>query len=114
MGKCILAGHPQIGEYARIGYGTSTGTQSVPPSPTTGQVIELGIRPKWVLVVNAKGEAGQPGTGQPSGGLALDGYPVKDNNNKTVVEITPDGFSVYGYATISTASFNPYRYIYGY
>ncbi len=114
MGKCILAGHPQISEYARIGYGTYTGTQSVPPSPTTGQIIELGIRPKWVLVVNARGDAGSPGTGQPSGGLALDGYPVKNTNNQNIIEIIPNGFHVRGYATINESTANPYRYIYGY
>lgn len=114
MGKCILAGHPQIGEQTQIGYGTYTGLQSVPPSPTAGQFIELGIRPKWVLVVDANGELGPPGTGQPSGGLALDGYPVKNANNQNIVEIASNGFHVRGYATISTATANPFRYIYGY
>ena len=118
MGKCILAGHPQAG--GQVGYGTYTGTS---PSVYNDvpQTINLGVTPKWVLVVDAIGCMGvqvevQGGSSFTShGGLALENYPAKDpftDPSTDIVTIVPSGFTVRRLA--NSRNYNPYRYIYGY
>ena len=110
MGKCILAGHPQIGEQTQIGYGTYTGT-----GQAVVQTINLGVTPKWVLVVSAAGDMGTPGSGSKTyGGLALENYPVKDAFMKDVITIVSNGFTVNKFANATSLGYSAFRYLYGY
>lgn len=73
---------------------------------TTDRVIGLGYRPKAVLVVTSNGQMG----GRPAGdsfrlygGLALDGYAARNNNNKA--EISANGFTVSGECNLSGTTY---------
>ena len=113
MGKCILAGHPQIGGgtyTSAVGYGTYTGTGG-----GVTQTINLGVTPKWVLVVNAAGDMGTPGSGSTTyGGLALEGFPANDVFRTNIITIVSNGFTITKLANATDLGYNPYRYIYGY
>lgn len=112
MGECILAGHPHSG----VKCGTYTG------NGVNGRVIDLGITPKWVLVIENHGRIFA--TNYPYGGLATAGSPVKQTVNYAgnyAVEIVDGGFKVryelYGGSSQITLATNQegltYNYIYG-
>ena len=105
MGKCILAGHPAG---CQIGYGTYTG------DGRASRKIELGVTPKWVLVV-LDGANWNPNN-QATAGLAVHGSPAICRK-EPVVAIATNGFYVYypsNYYSLTNCSGDKFNYIYGY
>lgn len=106
MGKCILAGHPQIGEQTQIGCGTYKGDGAAT------RKISLGVTPKWVLVFANGFLTFSSGI---FGGLALPDSPVQ--SSVVALKIVSGGFEVYSdSSTLQTNNSNymHYNYIYGY
>ena len=93
-------------------FGTYTGGHY-----TSSQTINLGFRPKAVLVVARSGPL--PADNESTIGLALDGYPV-ENDDYTGITITNTGFRVTSAGmnsstgmmfNYSDSNYSPYRYI---
>ena len=97
---------------SKIVFGTYMGT-----SRNGSQTINLGFRPKAVLVMARSGPL--PNNNESTVGLALDGYPV-ESADYTGITITSTGFRVtsagmnYGNGMMfnhSDSDYSPYRYI---
>lgn len=73
---------------ARIRLGTYTGNGAA------SQTIDLGERPKAVLVLTSDGDVSDAMEGRHYGGLALDGQPVA-SSGRTILSIADQGFVAY-------------------
>lgn len=84
----VARSRPECGTYAGL-----TGT---PTTTFTSTSVTLGYRPRAVLVVSIEGRVGyRDSYTYYYGGLCLDGHPMKNSDNDTLLEVTDTGFTAY-------------------
>lgn len=106
-GRCKISAPVDDGDIANKAYVNSLFDFGVYTGDgTTDREINLGFRPKAVLVITSNGQMGGIPNGdifRLYGGLALDGYAVQNNDNKA--EITANGFTVSGECNQNNTSY---------
>ena len=100
--KTLSAG---VSEKAKIVTGTYTGTQTVSGTAYKSQTINLGFRPKAVIV-STTGASLETYTQYNA--MALDGRPIKYDSSGPILEILDDGFKVGSQTRIYSESYYSY------